>query len=71
MGRKRCCQSDPYFILGYGYCKDQMDRTHALMESLGIPHRFANDQAREPKWQSGWMPQAAAFLLSDQRPDGN
>jgi len=36
---------------------------HKLLESRGVPHRFAVDEKREHTWTSQWLPMVAQLLL--------
>ena len=40
-------------------------RIHELMVQQGIPHRYVMDASRDHRWDSGWMPEALAFLVDD------
>ncbi len=55
-------------LLGYGNFRGQMTQTHALMESLGIPHEWRDGPARKHHWESGWVEEAARWLT--QKDDG-
>ncbi len=36
---------------------------HQLMVRKGIPHRYLFEPKREHRWDSGWLPEAVAFLV--------
>lgn len=38
-------------------------RIHQLMIEAGIPHRYVMEPYRDHRWDSGWMPEAIAFLV--------
>ncbi|MFK8114246.1 MAG: sulfatase-like hydrolase/transferase [Rubripirellula sp.] len=41
---------------------------HRLMVEHGIPHRYVMEPFREHAWDSGWIPEAMAFLTGEQSP---
>ncbi|MBI3743885.1 MAG: hypothetical protein HY261_06320 [Chloroflexi bacterium] len=49
-------------LLGYGNFREQMTQTHALMDSLGIPHEWRDGPQRQHHWESGWVEDAARWL---------
>lgn len=52
-----------FILMGYGFCKTDMEKSHLLMQSLGIPHIYDNIRGRKHQWQSGWFPEAAKYLF--------
>jgi hypothetical protein len=40
-------------------------RFHQLLMKEAIPHRYVFEPARRHSWQSGWIPEAVAFLLGE------
>jgi hypothetical protein len=38
---------------------------HHQMVEAGIPHRYYYETMRKHRWDSGWVPQAVAFLVED------
>ena len=44
--------------------KDSSTKLHALLESKGIPHRYAVDIHRKHAWTSGWLPVVANLLFA-------
>jgi len=41
-------------------------RFHQLMVEAEIPHRYVFEPARRHSWESGWIPEAVAFLLNQE-----
>ncbi len=39
---------------------------HSLMTELEIPHKYLFEPKRKHRWDSGWIPQAIAFLMADE-----
>jgi len=52
-------------VFGYDNFRDQAFAMHALLERLDIPHGYSNSQQRKHRWDSGWVPEAIEFLVSD------
>ncbi len=52
-------------LLGYGGFRAQLEQTHALLESLHIPHVYRDGPQRKHDWHSGWMSEAVELLLAD------
>lgn len=50
-------------LMGHGFCRDQVEKAHQLMETLKIPHVYDNRTKRVHQWQSGWFPDAVRYLL--------
>ena len=44
------------------YPADTAD-AHRLMQKLGIPHDYRDGPRREHNWSSGWLPEAARWLV--------
>jgi hypothetical protein len=40
-------------------------RFHQFLVEKNIPHRYVFEPRRRHSWESGWMPEAVAFLFSD------
>ncbi|MDA7667807.1 alpha/beta hydrolase-fold protein [bacterium] len=40
---------------------------HRLLVKQGIPHRYVMEPFRRHSWDSGWIPEAMAFLVADGR----
>jgi S-formylglutathione hydrolase FrmB len=54
-------------LMGYGFCQDQVEKAHGLMQALKIPHVYDNKTRRVHQWQSGWFPDAVRYLV---QPEG-
>lgn len=39
---------------------------HRLMIKLNVPHRYVLEPKRRHRWDSGWIPEAVQFLVTDQ-----
>ncbi len=52
-------------LLGYGGFREQLEQTHALLESLHVPHVYRDGPKRKHDWHSGWMSEAVELLLAD------
>ena len=50
-------------LMGYGVCKDQVERTHRFMVQMNIPHVYDNRTERVHQWQSGWFEDAVRYLV--------
>jgi hypothetical protein len=50
-------------LFGYGNFREQMTQTHELMRSLGIPHEWRDGPQRKHHWESGWVEDAARWLV--------
>ena len=59
-------QGPRLFMMGYYYdfTRRDMDDADRLMTSLGIPHGYTPGPKRAHRWDSGWVSQAVATLLS-------
>jgi esterase/lipase superfamily enzyme len=55
-------------VLGYGNFHAECQAAHGLLDSLKIPHAYSDGPKRPHVWQSGWVPEAAAFLLEKSQP---
>jgi S-formylglutathione hydrolase FrmB len=51
------------FLIGYGNFRDQHEKTHALLDRLGIRHEYRDGPARKHDWHSGWLPEAIELLF--------
>lgn len=51
-------------LLGWGGFRDDTERTHALLEELGIAHLYRDGPRRKHDWHSGWVREAVTFLLA-------
>jgi hypothetical protein len=49
-------------LLGYGNFRDHVQKAHALMQELKIPHDYSDGPRREHLWGSGWLPEAIEAL---------
>lgn len=50
-------------LVSNGTDRGSVVELHQLLESRGVPHRFANDEKREHTWTSQWLPVVAQLLL--------
>ena len=59
-------QGPRLFMMGYyfDFTRRDMDAADRLMTSLGIPHGYLPGPQRSHRWDSGWVGQAVATLLS-------
>jgi len=51
-------------LMGYGNFRDEMQKAHALMVKLNIKHEYRDGPARKHEWGSGWLPEAAKWLVN-------
>jgi hypothetical protein len=56
-------------VLGYGNFRDQHEKAHALMADLEIAHEYRDGPARKHDWHSGWVVEAAQWLLAAPQED--
>ncbi|MBT5813009.1 MAG: hypothetical protein HOI15_01465 [Opitutales bacterium] len=40
-------------------------RIHQLLVEHGIPHRYVFEPSRVHRWDTGWIPEAVAFLIEE------
>lgn len=59
-------QGPRLFMMGYyfDFTRLDMDNADTLMTNLGIPHGYTPGPKRSHRWDSGWVGQAVATLLS-------
>lgn len=50
-------------LLGYGNFRSDHEKFHDLLVRLNVPHAYADGPHREHVWESGWVPEAAAWLV--------
>jgi enterochelin esterase-like enzyme len=69
-GRGASLGKEPRLVLlGKGSLADDTAATHALLETLTIPHAYLDGPQRKHDWHSGWVSEAVDLLLiSPQRP---
>jgi len=53
-----------FAVLGYHGFRHDLQGAHALMQRLEIVHRYEDGPERDHTWESGWLPDAVAFLVS-------
>lgn len=51
-------------LLGSSNFREQHEATHEMLLGLRIPHVYVDGPLRKHTWESGWVPDAAARLLS-------
>jgi enterochelin esterase-like enzyme len=51
-------------LAGYGNFRADHEQMHALLEELHIPHGFYDGPERGHDWNSGWVSETVAWLLS-------
>jgi hypothetical protein len=51
-------------LLGKGGFADDTAATHALLDSLVIPHVYRDGPLRKHDWHSGWVREAVELLLT-------
>lgn len=51
-------------LLGYGNFRTHHTQAHDLMDKLKIAHVYRDGPARKHDWHSGWVKEAAEFLLA-------
>lgn len=62
---KALAEQEPRLALyGYSDFRGQHQFLHYHMLRLGIPHLYQDGPRREHRWDSGWLPPAVGFLLS-------
>ena len=49
-------------LTGWDFYRDQTVRAHRLMQQLKIPHVYRDGPQRKHHWNSGWMPELAAWI---------
>ena len=55
----------PRLVLGgYSGFRNDMDKAHARMQALEIPHVFDNTNRRAHRWDSGWFAETVARLVA-------
>lgn len=52
-------------LLGVGNFRDQHEKMHALLDTKKVPHIYTDAPLRKHDWHSGWVAEAASFLLPD------
>ena len=55
--------SKRFVLLGYGNFREPTQQAHELMNSLKIPHEYADGPQRKHDWNTGWVAEAAALLF--------
>lgn len=55
-------------VLGYGNFREQHQQAHDLLKELEIPHLYRDGPQRPHHWNSGWLPEAFAWLAGDRLP---
>jgi LmbE family N-acetylglucosaminyl deacetylase len=53
-------------LLGYGNFRREHAKFHDLLVRLHVPHAYADGPHREHVWGSGWVPEAATWLVRRQ-----
>ena len=51
-------------LLGKGSFADDTAATHALLETLAVPHAYLDGPQRKHDWHSGWVSEAVDLLLA-------
>ena len=51
-------------LLGHGNFRPDHEQAHALMDRLGVAHEYRDGPTRPHDWHSGWLEDAAAFVLA-------
>jgi len=49
-------------ISGHGRFREHMRAAHAMLESLGVAHEYADGPALAHRWDSGWIEKVVAWL---------
>jgi len=64
------CKNTPWLrarqrlgLFGYDAFQEQTQQMHDLLDSLHIPHAYADGPERPHHWDSGWMEEAADALV--------
>ena len=60
--------NDRLALLGYGNFREHHEQAHARLLELDVPHRYRDGPARVHHWNSGWLPEAFAWLAGAERP---
>jgi enterochelin esterase-like enzyme len=64
-GRGASLGKEPRLVLlGKGSFADDTAATHALLETLAIPHAYLDGPQRKHDWHSGWVSEAVEHLLT-------
>ena len=59
--------SEPRLLLmGYDNFRTPTQQAHALMEELKIPHAYRDGPQRKHHWNTGWVDEAARWLVTGQ-----
>jgi hypothetical protein len=53
-------------LMGWSGFRDDTQRTHALLDELGISHLYHDGPRRKHDWHSGWVSEAVKFLMADE-----
>jgi hypothetical protein len=51
-------------LFGYGNFRDEHRKAHELMDRLRLAHEYRDGPARKHGWHSGWVKDAAEWLLA-------
>lgn len=54
-------------LMGYSGFREHMQQADALLTRLGIPHEYRDGPKRDHSWYSGWLPEAVALLMGNDR----
>jgi hypothetical protein len=53
-------------LMGYDNFRAQTQQAHALLEELKVPHVYRDGPQRKHHWNSGWVDEAARWLVLGQ-----
>ena len=53
-------------LLGYGSFREHHEKTHALLDRLGIRHGYRDGPRRKHDWHSGWLPEAVELFMKSE-----
>ena len=56
-------------LTGYDNFRPQIQRTHAMLEELGVSHIYRDGPQRKHHWESGWLGEAVTLLVEATQQD--
>jgi hypothetical protein len=54
-------------LWGYDNFRGEHQRMHELLDELGIPHAYRDGPRRKHHWNSGWLAEAVAWILHQEK----
>lgn len=50
-------------LTGYSHFRENVERTHELLEKLGIPHKYEMKQTPDHRWSEEWLERTVELIL--------